>query len=130
MTARIDELVGDAFARTEAATMRLTRALRREERLALIAPQQPVEAPGATAAAEPATRRCPRAPAPVVALVSSGRHVTLVEMNDPPGYLRMARTGRVHRGKSANRVTRRDGPTHLMARFRCGTWRPIGRASC
>ena len=51
------------------------------------------------------------------ALVS--QQTTLVEMDDPPGYFRIARTGRVHLVKSVTRVTRRDGGTHLMVRFWC-----------
>ena len=48
------------------------------------------------------------------------QQTTLVEMDDPPGYFRMARTGRVHLVKGVTRVTRRDGETHLMVRFWCG----------
>ena len=47
------------------------------------------------------------------------QQTTLVEMDDPPGYFRMARTGRVHLVKGVTRVTRRDGETHLMVKFWC-----------
>ena len=47
------------------------------------------------------------------------RQTTLVEMDDPPGYFRMARTGRVHLVRSVTRVTRPDGETHLMVSFWC-----------
>jgi len=57
-------------------------------------------------------------------MVNDGRRVSLVEMDDPPGYFRIARTGRVHLVKSVTRVTRPDGETHLMARFWCGNMAP------
>jgi hypothetical protein len=42
------------------------------------------------------------------------QQTTLVEMDDPPGYFRIARTGRVHLVKTVTRVSRSDGATHLM----------------
>ena len=51
--------------------------------------------------------------------VSAGRHVTQVEMADPPGYFRLARSGRVHLVKRVTRATWRDGETHLTAEFWC-----------
>ena len=47
------------------------------------------------------------------------RRTILVEVEDPPSYFRMARTGRVHLVKGATQVTRRDGETHLMVKFWC-----------
>jgi len=47
------------------------------------------------------------------------KRITLVEMDDPPGYFRMARTGRVHLVRGVTRVTRPEGETHLMIKFWC-----------
>jgi hypothetical protein len=54
-----------------------------------------------------------------VAPVSDGRYVTQVEMDDPPGYFRMAKTGRVHLVRRVTRVTWPDGRGHLMVKFWC-----------
>ena len=55
-----------------------------------------------------------------VATVTAGRHVTQVEMDDPPGYFRMSRTGRVHLVRRVTRVTWRSGETHRTVEFWCG----------
>ena len=47
------------------------------------------------------------------------KHVTMVEMDDPPGYFRMARTGRVHLVRRVTRVTWRSGETHRSVEFWC-----------
>lgn len=56
---------------------------------------------------------------PDVALVNDGRHVGLVEVDDAPGYFRIARTGRMQLVRSLTRVTRPDGAMHLAVRFWC-----------
>jgi len=48
------------------------------------------------------------------------RHVTQVELDDPPGYFRMRRTGRVHLVRRLSRVTWRSGETHQTVEFWCG----------
>ena len=47
------------------------------------------------------------------------KRITMVEMDDPPGYFRISRTGRVHLVRSVTRVTRTDGATQLAVRFWC-----------
>jgi hypothetical protein len=56
----------------------------------------------------------------VVALVNGGRHVTQVEMDDPPGHFRITRTGRVHLVRRVTRVTWRSGETYRTVEFWCG----------
>ena len=52
--------------------------------------------------------------------MSDDRHVTLVEMDDPPGYFRVNRTGRVHLVRRVTWVTWRSGETHRTVEFWCG----------
>jgi hypothetical protein len=48
------------------------------------------------------------------------RHVTQVEMDDPPGYFQVTRTGRVHLIRRATRFVWWSGETHLSIGFWCG----------
>jgi hypothetical protein len=52
--------------------------------------------------------------------VSTGRRVIQVEMDDPPGYFRVSRTGRVHLVRRVTRVTWRSGEAHRTIGFWCG----------
>src|SRR4051812_46813637 len=54
-----------------------------------------------------------------VAAMNDGRHVTQVEIDDPPGYFRMRRTGRVHLVRRVTRFVWRNGETHLSIDFWC-----------
>ena len=51
--------------------------------------------------------------------MNDGRYVTQVEMDDPPGYFRVRRTGRVHLVRRVTRFIWRSGEAHRTVEFWC-----------